>query len=85
MTTKELNTACRKLRYEYYRMSFANQNEGFEWMEKVCNYFCEIYNGENSFKKVIWFPFSTTILLIFTMIVFVSKFVDLIRRNYFQT
>lgn len=60
-------------------------NKMFLWMEKVCNYFCEIYNGENSFMKVIWFPFSTIILLIFAMIVFVSKFVDLIRRNYFQT
>ena len=60
-------------------------NKMFLWMGKVCNYFCEIYNGENSFKKVIWFPFSTIILLIFAMIVFVCKFVDLIRRNYFQT
>ena len=60
-------------------------NKMFLWMEKVCNYFCEIYNGENSFMKVIWFPFSTIILLIFAMIVFVSKFVDLIRRNNFQT
>ena len=60
-------------------------NKMFLWMGKVCNYFCKIYNGENSFKKVIWFPFSTIILLIFAMIVFVSKFVDLIRRNGFQT
>ena len=60
-------------------------NKMFLWMGKVCNYFCEIYNGENSFMKVIWFPFSTFILLIFAMIVFVSKFVDLIRRNNFQT
>ena len=60
-------------------------NKMFLWMGKVCNYFCEIYNGENSFMKVIWFPFSTIILLIFAMIVIVSKFVDLIRENYFQT
>ena len=59
-------------------------NKMFLWMGKVCNYFCEIYNGENSFMKVIWFPFSTIILLIFVVIVIVSKFVDLIKSNYFK-
>ena len=51
MTTKELNTACRKLRYEYHRMSFADQNEGFEWMEKVCKpEFLRLYGADKTLE-----------------------------------